>query len=178
MWAAQLKLLEGGSFTSRPLNLTKNLLKARNPNFWCLPALTPGSVHLVSSTSNQDKPSWLATSLTWSRDLTSLGTRELVRSLNMRSQLLGDFIHDWIKIGLPAKAKVEAELPDAKDEEKYARCEREAVNLSLVNLLTYPYVQDRVAKGTLKLMGGHYDFVNGKFELWGVDLGIKPLLHI
>lgn len=89
-----------------------------------------------------------------------------------------DFIHDWIKIGLPAKAKVEAELPDAKDEEKYARCEREAVNLSLVNLLTYPYVQDRVAKGTLKLMGGHYDFVNGKFELWGVDLGIKPLLHI
>ncbi|THF94383.1 hypothetical protein TEA_021360 [Camellia sinensis var. sinensis] len=92
--------------------------------------------------------------------------------------LLFDFIHDWIKIGLPAKAKVEAELPDAKDEEKYARCEREAVNLSLVNLLTYPYVQDRVAKGTLKLMGGHYDFVNGKFELWGVDLGIKPLLHI
>ncbi|CAL5385377.1 unnamed protein product [Camellia sinensis] len=91
---------------------------------------------------------------------------------------MGDFIHDWIKIGLPAKAKVEAELPDAKDEEKYARCEREAVNLSLVNLLTYPYVQDRVARGTLKLMGGHYDFVNGKFELWGVDLGIKPLLHI
>ncbi|KAL7263499.1 hypothetical protein ACSBR1_001618 [Camellia fascicularis] len=89
-----------------------------------------------------------------------------------------DFIHDWIKIGLPAKAKVEAELPDAKDEEKYARCEREAVNLSLVNLLTYPYVQDRVARGTLKLMGGHYDFVNGKFDLWGVDLGIKPLLHI
>ncbi|CAL5372633.1 unnamed protein product [Camellia sinensis] len=89
-----------------------------------------------------------------------------------------DFIHDWIKIGLPAKAKVEAELPDPKDEEKYARCEREAVNLSLVNLLTYPYVQDRVAKGTLKLMGGHYDFVNGKFDLWGIDLDIKPLLHI
>ena len=55
---------------------------------------------------------------------------------------------------------------------------QEAVNLSLVNLLTYPYVRAGVAMGTLKLMGGHYDFVDGKFELWGFNAGTKPLLCI
>ncbi|GFZ03727.1 carbonic anhydrase 1 [Actinidia rufa] len=89
-----------------------------------------------------------------------------------------DFVHEWIKIGLPAKAKVMAEAGDEPLEKLCSICEREAVNLSLVNLLTYPYVQARVAKGTLKLMGGHYDFVHGKFELWGFNAETIPLLCI
>jgi hypothetical protein len=40
------------------------------------------------------------------------------------------------------------------------------VNVSLENLKTYPFVKDGLANGTLKLVGGHYDFVNGKFETW------------
>jgi carbonic anhydrase len=43
---------------------------------------------------------------------------------------------------------------------------QEAVNVSLANLKTYPFVKERVAKGTLKLVGGHYDFVSGKFVTW------------
>jgi carbonic anhydrase len=43
---------------------------------------------------------------------------------------------------------------------------QEAVNVSLENLKTYPFVKEGVEKGTLKLVGGHYDFVNGKFETW------------
>jgi carbonic anhydrase len=41
-----------------------------------------------------------------------------------------------------------------------------AVNVSLENLKSYPFVKEGLANGTLKLVGGHYDFVNGKFELW------------
>ncbi|VAH62003.1 unnamed protein product [Triticum turgidum subsp. durum] len=44
--------------------------------------------------------------------------------------------------------------------------EKEAVNVSLQNLLTYPFVKEGVSNGTLKLVGGHYDFVSGKFETW------------
>jgi carbonic anhydrase len=44
--------------------------------------------------------------------------------------------------------------------------EKEAVNVSLENLKTYPFVKEGLEKGTLKLVGGHYDFVSGKFETW------------
>jgi len=89
-----------------------------------------------------------------------------------------DFINDWIKIGLPAKAKVMAEFGNEPFEIQRKMCEKEAVNVSLINLLTYPYVRSRVANGTLKLMGGHYDFVQGKLQVWGFDAGTKSLLCI
>lgn len=50
---------------------------------------------------------------------------------------------------------------------------QEAVNVSLGNLLTYPFVRDGLRKKTLQLKGGHYDFVNGTFELWGLDFGLS-----
>ncbi|RZR98751.1 hypothetical protein BHM03_00028216 [Ensete ventricosum] len=43
---------------------------------------------------------------------------------------------------------------------------REAVNVSLHNLKTYPFVKEAVEKKSLKLIGAHYDFVNGVFETW------------
>ncbi|XAR72633.1 Carbonate dehydratase [Bertholletia excelsa] len=85
-----------------------------------------------------------------------------------------DFVHDWIKIGLPAKAKVMRENPNKAPDELYPILEREAVNLSLMNLLTYPYVRDKVAEKKLKLMGGYYDFVEGRFDAWGFELEMKP----
>ncbi|XAR72632.1 Carbonate dehydratase [Bertholletia excelsa] len=84
-----------------------------------------------------------------------------------------DFVHDWIKIGLPAKAKVMRENPDKTPEELYPILEREAVNHSLMNLLTYPYVKDKVAKKTLTLMGGYYEFVEGRFDVW--EFGEPPV---
>ncbi|KAL5725144.1 carbonic anhydrase [Ranunculus cassubicifolius] len=56
------------------------------------------------------------------------------------------FIEDWIKIGLPAKAKVKAESGDLDIAEQIVKCEK----------------------------GGYYDFVNGSFELWNLDFGITP----
>ncbi|KAH7528471.1 carbonic anhydrase 2 [Ziziphus jujuba] len=75
-----------------------------------------------------------------------------------------DFVDDWVQIGLPAKSKVIAQCvpPDQQCE----ACEKEAVNLSLVNLQTYPYVQEKISKKKLALRGGYYNFVNGSFELW------------
>jgi carbonic anhydrase len=51
---------------------------------------------------------------------------------------------------------------------------QEAVNVSLGNLLTYPFVRDAVVKKTIALKGAHYDFVKGAFELWDVDFKISP----
>lgn len=43
---------------------------------------------------------------------------------------------------------------------------QEAVNVSLRNLQSYPFVKERLQKGTLKLLGARYDFVYGSFEMW------------
>ncbi|CAN1151225.1 Beta carbonic anhydrase 3 [Linum perenne] len=50
--------------------------------------------------------------------------------------------------------------------------DQEAVNVSLGNLLTYPFVRDATAKNKLALRGAHYDFVDGSFELWELDYRI------
>ncbi|KAJ6676683.1 CARBONIC ANHYDRASE [Salix viminalis] len=88
--------------------------------------------------------------------------------------MCSDVIDDWVQIGLPAKAKVKAEfghLPP--DDEQNRECEMEAVNLSLINIQTYPYVREKMARKALALRGGYYDFVKGCFELWEV----KSIIH-
>ena len=52
---------------------------------------------------------------------------------------------------------------------------QEAVNVSLGNLLTYPFVREAVVEKTLVLKGAHYDFVNGMFDLWNLNFQITPL---
>lgn len=77
-----------------------------------------------------------------------------------------DFIDDWVQIALPAKAKVKAEYGHLPSEKQLEICAQEAVNLSLVNLLSYPYVQRAIADKKLALRGAYYDFVVGSLKLW------------
>nr|AYJ71801.1 beta-carbonic anhydrase 2P3a [Garnotia stricta var. longiseta] len=76
------------------------------------------------------------------------------------------FVEEWVRVGAPAKTKVLAEHASVPFEDQCSILEKEAVNVSLENLKTYPFVKEGLEKGTLKLVGGHYDFVNGKFETW------------
>lgn len=89
-----------------------------------------------------------------------------------------DFIEDWVKICMPAKAKVNSKFGPAPLPELCGHCEKEAVNVSLGNLLTYPFVRDGLVNKTLSLKGGYYDFVNGAFELWGLDFGLSPSVSV
>ncbi|KAJ1695172.1 hypothetical protein LUZ63_011870 [Rhynchospora breviuscula] len=82
-----------------------------------------------------------------------------------------EFIEDWMKIGFAAREKVKAEHGSKSLDEQCAICEQEAVKVSLENLKTYPFVKEELDKGTLKLFGGHYDFVNDAFET--LELGVS-----
>lgn len=55
---------------------------------------------------------------------------------------------------------------------------QEAVNVSLGNLLTYPFVRDGLVNKTLSLKGGYYDFVKGSFELWGLQFGLASSFSV
>ncbi|CAM8940001.1 unnamed protein product [Rhodiola kirilowii] len=76
------------------------------------------------------------------------------------------FIEDWVKICQPAKIKVQSNHSDLALADQCTNCEKEAVNVSLANLLTYPFVKEAVLDGKIVIRGAHYDFVKGAFDLW------------
>ncbi|GJR17204.1 carbonic anhydrase 2-like protein [Tanacetum coccineum] len=75
-------------------------------------------------------------------------------------------------------SKVQAEFKDLNFAEQCTKCEMEAVNVSLGNLLSYPFVKAAVMNKTLSLKGGYYNFVKCSFDTWSLDYGVSPSLVV
>jgi len=111
-----------------------------------------------------------------------LGVRELVvmghalcggvRSLlDGVPETAGDFIAGWISIAAGARAVALAcDIPEARQEVG----EHEAVRISLANLLTFPFVAEAVAAGTLTLRGAHFGVATGRLVLLQPDGSFAP----
>ncbi|KAE8722025.1 Carbonic anhydrase [Hibiscus syriacus] len=89
-----------------------------------------------------------------------------------------DFIEEWVKIGIHAKKKVLADHASEPLGAQCTHCEKEAVNVSLGNLLSYPFVRNGLANKTLALKGAYYDFVKGTFELWSLNFELSSPLSV
>ena len=89
-----------------------------------------------------------------------------------------EFIENWVQICTQAKSKVKTEASALEFSEQCTNCEKEAVNVSVGNLLTYPFVRDCVVNETLALKGAHYNFVKGTFELWDLDFKISNSVSV
>jgi carbonic anhydrase len=79
----------------------------------------------------------------------------------------GDFIASWMAIAKNARTRV-CDAPDAQAqsfETLCARCEHESIRESLANLLTFPWIAQRVAEGSLTLAGMHFSVFSGKLEV-------------
>ncbi|KAM0948982.1 putative carbonic anhydrase [Dioscorea sansibarensis] len=76
------------------------------------------------------------------------------------------FIRDWVSIGKTARLSTEAAAGNLNFEKQCKHCEKESLNASLLNLLTYPWIEERVNEGSLSLHGGYYDFTDCSFEKW------------
>ncbi|MCK4503303.1 MAG: carbonic anhydrase, partial [Desulfuromonadales bacterium] len=61
----------------------------------------------------------------------------------------GEFIGKWVSIATPARDKVLQEMPNESPEKQARACEKEAILVSLKNLMTFPWVSERVSKGQL-----------------------------
>ncbi|KAJ7545573.1 hypothetical protein O6H91_08G001500 [Diphasiastrum complanatum] len=68
-----------------------------------------------------------------------------------------------------------ATIADTDIGKQCTHCEKESVNLSLTNLLTFPWVRDEVRDGKVSLHGAHYDFLEGSLELWTVELKVSSI---
>ena len=69
----------------------------------------------------------------------------------------GDFLKPWIAIAEPAIRRVLACAPA----DPQTACEYEAVRQSLGNLMTFPWIAERVSDGRLRLSGMSFDIRSG-----------------
>jgi len=102
------------------------------------------------------------------------GIRALMQGIPEGAQ--GEFITGWVNIAARAKDRVLAEFPDATPQEQCCACEEASILVSLENLLTFPWIRERVQKGTLMLHGWYFDIENGVLEAYHPPSGkFEPL---
>ncbi|XP_061350078.1 beta carbonic anhydrase 5, chloroplastic-like isoform X2 [Gastrolobium bilobum] len=80
-----------------------------------------------------------------------------------------NFINKWVANGKVAKLSTKATTAHLCFSQQCKFCEKESVNQSLLNLLSYPWIEDRVRRELLSLHGGYYNFSNCSFEKWTLD---------
>eukprot|EP00249_Psilotum_nudum_P016959 c26076_g1_i1 orf=617-1606(-) len=100
------------------------------------------------------------------------GIRALM-SMPQDGKKTSDFIEDWIQIGKPASAHVKDNYGFCSFDEQCRHCEKESVNVSLKNLLAFPWVKELVSQNKLALHGGYYDFLDGSFQHWPSSVKVE-----
>ncbi len=76
----------------------------------------------------------------------------------------GDFIESWMKIANVARQRVCDSLEVGDFNAQCFACEHEAIRVSLANLLTFPWIAERVADGRLTLEGRHFCVETGTLD--------------
>ena len=73
-----------------------------------------------------------------------------------------EFIGAWVTIAAAARERVLRELAGEPQAVQAKACEQGAIALSLGNLLTFPWIRERVEAGTLALHGWYFDIDAGE----------------
>lgn len=79
-----------------------------------------------------------------------------------------DFIDSWMRIAASARARA---LDKSGGDAQAAQhvCEHETVKVSLENLMTFPWIRERVESGQLALHGCYFGIESGQLLLLGED---------
>lgn len=77
---------------------------------------------------------------------------------------LGDFLTSWIGVAARARRVLQCTPADPQ-----LACEHEAIRLSIENLMTFPWIAERVADGRLHLRGAHFDVRTGVLAMLQPD---------
>jgi len=72
------------------------------------------------------------------------------------------FIDSWMQVATHARNRVLSRMSGDTPEAQQRACEQEAILVSLDNLLTFPWILERVAQGKLTLHGWYFDLERGE----------------
>lgn len=90
-----------------------------------------------------------------------------IRALLTRCTAPGSALTRWLDIAIPARQFVERHHAHETESVRLNLCEKGGILVSLENLLSYPWVRERVEARTLALDGWYFDLQEG--ALWGYD---------
>lgn len=103
------------------------------------------------------------------------GIRALLQGVNGEDDL-GQFIKPWMEIAADARAKAAAAVTNRSTADLERACEQAAIQVSLDNLLTFPWVRERVLNNRLWLHGWYFDMDNGELMRHDPESGaFRPL---
>lgn len=72
------------------------------------------------------------------------------------------FISSWVKIAAEARIEVMAEMPKAALTEQLNSCAKKAVLISMENLMSFPFIQERMKAQSLKVYGWFFELQEGR----------------
>lgn len=72
------------------------------------------------------------------------------------------YISSWMRMAEAVHAGVLRDLPNTSQKQQQIACEQRAILVSLDNLMTFPWVRERVENGTLALHGWYFDIEHGQ----------------
>jgi carbonic anhydrase len=76
------------------------------------------------------------------------------------------FIHNWMNIADEAKRRTLIIARSQPLDVQLKILEQEAIKTSLANLLSFPWIRERVDSNTLRLHGWHYDLYDGNMYVY------------
>ena len=82
-----------------------------------------------------------------------------------------EFVAPWMSIASSARVRA---LNCASVQERQQCCEHEVIKVSLANLMTFPWVAERIAAGKLELHGAWFDIRNGGLMTLQPDGSFAP----
>jgi carbonic anhydrase len=83
-----------------------------------------------------------------------------------------DFVVPWMSMAASVRERV---LPCVAAEERQRRAELEVVKLSLSNLMSFPWIAERVAAGSLRMHGAWFAIRSGELMLLQADGSFQPV---
>ncbi len=86
----------------------------------------------------------------------------MLDKINEKSKGLSESMRTWLSVAKEAREAAEKNLADKSDEEKQTYCEHESLVVSMRNLLTYPYITERLKKNKINVYGVHFNIEEGE----------------
>jgi carbonic anhydrase len=100
------------------------------------------------------------------------GIRALVERRLVRNQTepANDFIDSWVSIADPAVELTRLRTKGMSLDQQCEDCEQSSIDQSLKNLMTFPWIQERVNAGKLDLHGWWYNMASGTVKMWQLEI--------
>ncbi len=84
-----------------------------------------------------------------------------------------DFVAPWMAMAAPARARAVAAAGSAAARQQC--CEHEVVKLALANLMTFPWLAERVGAGRLRLHGAWFAIHSGALSVLNAEGAFAPV---